>query len=102
MKEFLEQLGFEDITSDNFFMKYSLNEYFDWDDKYFNALYRRINDNGIITYIMHGTNGYIDCIGIISKYGHKWQKSYQFVPNEYIKEVIFKLLISVEAKVLRL
>ena len=102
MKEFLEQLGFEDITPDNpFYMKESLNEYFDW-DKVFNALYRRINDNGIITYIMHGTDGNRHWVDMISIYGHKWVKAHQQAPSEYIKDITFKLLTSIEAKVLTL
>lgn len=101
MKEFLEQLGFEDITSDNFFMKYSLNEYFDW-NKVFNTVYKRVNDNGITTYIMYGTEGNIYHVGIISKCGHKWRNAYQFAPSKYIKEVTFDLLILNEAIVLRL
>lgn len=102
MKEFLEQLGFEDITPDNpFYMKESLNEYFNW-DRLFNTLYRRVNGNGVITYIMHGAEGNIHHVGIISKYGYKWRNAYQFAPSEYIKEVTFDLLTLNESIVLRL
>lgn len=102
MKEFLEQLGFEDITSDNYLDTIcSLNEYFEW-DKPFHALYRRYADNGIITYIMHGTEGSIEYINIVSIYGTKWVKAHQMVPSKYIKDVTFDLLVRVEASILRL
>lgn len=102
MKEFLEQLGFEDITPDNpFYMKESLNEYFDW-DKAFNALYRRYADYGIITYIMHGIEGNRHWVDMISIYGHKWLKAHQLAPSEYIKEFTLDLLMRNEVSVIRL
>ncbi len=102
MKEFLEQLGFEDITPDNpLYIKESLNEYFDW-DKSFNALYRRYADYGIITYIMHGIEGNKHCVDIISIYGGNWIKAHQLAPSKYIKDLTLDLVMRTEYSVIRL
>lgn len=103
MKEFLEQLGFEDITPNNplDMMYYSLNEHFEC-DKPFHSLYRKITDNGIITFIMHSNEGDLNYINIVSKYRNKWQKAQQIAPSKYVKQITFDLLTCVEASILTL
>ena len=102
MREFLEQLGFEDITPDNpFDMKYPLNEYFDL-DKPFHAFYRRVADNGIITYIGHRVEGDTHHIDIVSNYGLKGVKAQQLAPGKYIKDLTLDLLLRAETTILRL
>lgn len=102
MKDFLEQLGFKDITPDNpLELMYSLTEFFDWYQPT-HSLYCRTSDNGIITYIVHGSEGDMHYIAIVSKKGYKWTKAHQLAPSKYIKNVTFYLLTSTEASVLRL
>lgn len=96
MKEFLKQLGFEDITNSPK-TKYQ-KVYFDW-DKAYDGVYRRSSDNGVISYIMYGFEGGRYWVDIVSKYGYKRMKAHQLAPGEYIKDIISKLLLEVETKV---